>query len=141
MRAAYILMATALALPGVALSEPKVGDALSCTSKDPAKRLVAVVGLIEPFGQDRVAHVTLRNEAPGAVPGVIAHLPVQLAALEAGCPKPVDGPRQVDANFEGGLAQWREAVRTQRAGIFTISADQIYDFIRQNIARAGASAP
>lgn len=133
-----LIAAAVLATPLAATAEPKAGDTLVCASKDPAKRLVVVVGLVEAYGPDRVAHITLRNEAPGAVPDVVAHTPVQVAALEAGCPKPADTPRALHPDFEGGLAQWRNAVAHQRGGIFTISPDEIDDMIRQSLPRTGA---
>jgi hypothetical protein len=131
-----LILAAALALPLAAHAEPKVGDTLACTSKDPAKRLFVTVGLVEPYGEGRVAHVTLRNEALGAPVPVMAHLPVEVGALEAGCPKAAERPRPLSEHFAGGLGQWREAVRTQRAGIFTISADEIDDFVRRSIPPA-----
>lgn len=131
-----LLVIALIALGTSALAAPKPGDTLACASKDPSKRLYVVVGVVEPFGTDRtVASITLIDETPGSpIPGV-AHLPVEAAVLEASCPKRAETARALAPEFESGRQQWLEAVRTQHAGVFTVSIDEIDDMIRQQMAR------
>jgi len=129
-------IALAMSVTCAAHADPKIGDTLACTSKDPAKRLYAVVGRIEPFGKDRsAAQITLINETPGAAPGQAAHIPIDLTVLGSSCPKLADTPRKLNPNFAAGRQQWIEA----RGGVFTIPVDEIDEILHDQIARAKAT--
>jgi hypothetical protein len=130
-----LLVALLAVLASPAVAAPKAGETLACLSKDPAKRLYVVVGAVEPFGAGgTVANVTLIDETPGARVPTVAHLPIDAKVLEASCPRPADRPRALAAKFEAGRRQWLDAVRTQNAGVFSITIDQVDDVIRQQVA-------
>lgn len=128
--ASALALALAIVAPSSSLAaEIKVGDTLACRSKDPAKRLFAVIGRLEPFGKGTAASITLYNLTPGARLPEVSHLPFDLATLSASCTPSSDVTLPTSATFDDGYATWRKAVEDQKAGVFTVPVDQIEDIL------------
>jgi len=132
------LLAFAIAAaPTLAMStDLSVGQTLACTSKNSAKQLYAVVGKIDAIGSHTSVSITLRNLAPGAVPPLIDHLPVDLTALTASCTPTAKSQLPLGEHFEEGYARWRSAVDAHQAGAFTVTVDEIDEMIRTQIYSA-----
>lgn len=125
MRTALIVLAATL-LPTSSLAEPRVGDTLACSSRDPNQPLAAVVGLVEPYGDRATAiHVSLYERIGGAWTMRAEHLPFDSRALLASCSRAADQPLPLGAHFEEGRLQWLKAAKDLYAGIFTVPVDQV----------------
>jgi hypothetical protein len=133
------VLGTAQAAP-LDLANVELGQTLACTSKDPAKQLYVVVGRIEPLGGRAAVSVSLYDKAPGSPLPQMAHLPIDLEALAATCAPTTRESLLISPLFEGGYADWRKALEVHKAGVFTISIDDIDDLIRKQVAKAAAAA-
>jgi hypothetical protein len=121
------------------LASLELGQTLACTSKNPAKQLYVVVGRIEPLGGRAAVSVSLYDKAPGSPLPQMAHLPIDLEALAATCAPTTRESLLISPLFEGGYADWRKALEVHKAGVFTISIDDIDDLIRKQVAKAAAA--
>jgi hypothetical protein len=134
------LIAAALAAPAAAGAAPplKLYDTLACRSKNPARKLFAVVGRMSPYGQDQtVVGISLIDQAPGALVLPQADfLPVDMAALLAACPDPAPAPLPLGAHFEDGFTEWRLAFDAGEGGVFKQSVDEIDDILQGQVMRA-----
>jgi hypothetical protein len=115
-----------------AAADLQVGQTWSCSSADPARQLFVTIGRVEPYGKGTVVHVSLFNRAPGAVPGELAHAPIDLEVLLKSCPKIETPSIPLSSRFEGGYGQWRDA----HGGVFTIPVERIYGIVVDQVAKA-----
>ena len=141
MRLAALLAVSTLAAPGAAsAADLMVGQTLACISSYPARTLFAVIGKIEPFGPKGTAvSITLLDRGQGAAMPEIAHVPIDLEALRASCPRSAES-LPLSSNFAAGYAQWRQAADSGTGGVFSISVNQIEDILVAAVSRAPTNA-
>ena len=118
------------------LADLNLGQTLACASKDPARQLYVVIGRIEPLGGRAAVSVSLYDKQPGSPLPQMAHLPLDLEALAASCTPTTQESLTLSPLFESGYADWRKAVEAHKAGVFSISVDDIDDLVRKQIAGA-----
>ncbi len=136
-----LILATALAAlltaTPAAAADLAVGQTFEC---DTARRVVAVVGRLDPDGKDgaMIVSVSLFDLTPGATIPEVSHIPIEAGVFRASCPKVLPA-RAISPRFEEGYAGWREAFEAGRGGYFTIPVGKIFGGLVRTMPQSGSS--
>ncbi len=138
MRSALFALAAGCLVPICAsAAELAVGQTRACQS-GPEKQLYVTVGAIDYYGEGRAAvSVSIFNKAPNARYPRIAHAPLDADTLTASCPTVVDQPIALAPGYEHAYQRWR----ADPVSAFTLSIEQIYDIVVEQVSKAHQGGP
>ena len=139
MRQALLAFAACCLVPAWAsAAELQVGQTRACPSEGPGKQLYVTIGAIDYYGEGHAAvSVSIFNRAPNALYPRVAHAPLDADTLTASCPTVVAPPIALAPGFEHAYQRWR----ADPVSAFTISIEQIYDIVVEQVSKAHKGGP
>lgn len=122
--------------PAALAADLAAGQTLACASETPGRQLFAVVGKVEPFGAQTAVGISLYDRTPGARLPMVGHLPVDQEVLASSCKPQTAVTLPISEHFQSGYDDWRAAVAAQKAGVFTLTPDQIENMLLKQLPPA-----